>query len=41
MPLLEAMSPVFGKTIAAAPKRIVFICTALGLHFNVLPGLRR
>ncbi len=36
LPLLEVMNPAFGKTIAASPKRMVFICTALGLHSPAL-----
>ena len=32
LPLLESMNPVLGASLAAPPKRMVFICTALGLH---------
>ena len=32
LPLLETMSPALGSTPAAAPKRMVCICTTLGLH---------
>lgn len=32
LPFLESMNPVFGATRKAPPKRMVLICTALGLH---------
>ena len=32
LPMLESMSPVFGATKSQPPKRMVFVCTALGLH---------
>ena len=32
LPLLETMSPALGSAPAAAPKRMVCICTTLGLH---------
>ena len=33
LPLLESMSPAFGRdSIDPAPKRMVVVCTALGLH---------
>jgi len=32
LPLLESMNPVFAKTAEEPPARMVFICTALGLH---------
>ena len=32
LPLLESMSPVFADSDAAPPKRMVFLCTTLGLH---------
>ncbi|MFP6634036.1 MAG: DUF1552 domain-containing protein [Planctomycetota bacterium] len=32
LPLLETMSPALGSSPAAAPKRMVCICTTLGLH---------
>ena len=36
LPLLETMSPVFGREIAKPPQRMVLICTALGLHSPAL-----
>ncbi|HIE95418.1 MAG: DUF1552 domain-containing protein [Fuerstiella sp.] len=36
LPLLETMNPVFGLEIAEPPKRMVLICTALGLHSPAL-----
>lgn len=36
LPLLDTMSPVFGREIARPPKRMVLICTALGLHAPAL-----
>lgn len=39
LPLLEAMNPAIGATVAAAPKRMVFMCTTLGLYpRNLWPG---
>ena len=32
LPLLESMNPVFAKEETKPPSRMVFICTALGLH---------
>ena len=32
LPLLETMSPALGSAPAAAPKRMVCVCTPLGLH---------
>ena len=32
LPLLESMNPVFGAANNAPPKRMVFVCTTLGLH---------
>lgn len=32
LPLLESMKPAFARTLVAPPKRLVFVCTALGLH---------
>lgn len=32
LPLLEAMSPAFATQTAPPPRRLVFICTALGLY---------
>ncbi|MCP4174016.1 MAG: DUF1552 domain-containing protein [Fuerstiella sp.] len=32
LPFLEAMNPVFAATGNVPPKRMVFVCTALGLH---------
>ena len=32
LPLLESMSPAFAKPSNEPPKRMVFICTTLGLH---------
>ena len=32
LPLLETMSPALGSAPAAAPKRMVCVCTTLGLH---------
>ena len=32
LPLLEAMNPVFAAASNPPPKRMVFVCTALGLH---------
>ncbi|QDV44559.1 hypothetical protein Enr13x_44250 [Stieleria neptunia] len=32
LPLLESMNPVLAASQPVAPKRMVFICTALGLH---------
>lgn len=32
LPLMESMNPVLGKANVTPPKRIVFICTTLGLH---------
>ena len=38
LPFLESMTPAWALTNEAAPKRLVFICTALGLHPpNVFP----
>ncbi|MCH7988915.1 MAG: DUF1552 domain-containing protein [Planctomycetes bacterium] len=36
LPLLDVMNPVFGREIAKPPKRMVLICTALGLHAPAL-----
>ncbi len=36
LPLLETMNPVFGREVAEPPKRMVLICTALGLHSPAL-----
>ncbi len=42
LPLLESMSPAFGSEVAAPPKRMVLICSTLGLHppslFPKTPG---
>lgn len=32
IPFLESMNPAFGSSQTAGPKRMVFICTSLGLH---------
>lgn len=32
LPMLESMSPAFGASEGKPPKRMVFVCTALGLH---------
>ena len=32
LPLLESMNPVFASEVHAAPRRMVFVCTALGLY---------
>lgn len=32
LPCLESMNPVFGAANTAPPKRMVLVCTALGLH---------
>ena len=32
LPLLESMNPAFGKSVGETPKRMVLICTTLGLH---------
>ena len=32
LPMLESMSPAFGLEVAKSPKRMVLICTTLGLH---------
>lgn len=32
LPLLESMNPVFGAPEASPPKRMVLVCTTLGLH---------
>ena len=32
LPLLESMNPVFGAAANQPPKRLVFVCTTLGLH---------
>ncbi len=32
LPLLESMNPAIGATLAPAPKRMVFMCTTLGLY---------
>ena len=32
LPLLDVMRPAFAKTAGKPPKRMVLICTALGLH---------
>jgi hypothetical protein len=32
LPFLESMNPVFGAANNAPPKRMVFVCTTLGLH---------
>ena len=38
LPFLESMAPAWALTGGEAPKRLVFICTALGLHPpNVFP----
>ena len=31
LPLLDAMCPVFGQTAVAAPRRMISICTNLGV----------
>ena len=36
LPLLETMSPAIGRKIAKPPRRMVLICTALGLHSPAL-----
>ncbi len=36
LPFLETMNSTFGREIAAPPKRMVLICTALGLHAPAL-----
>lgn len=42
LPLLESMSPAFGKELETSPARMVFICNTLGLHppslFPKTPG---
>ena len=32
LPLLESMNPAIGRELASPPKRMVLICTTLGLH---------
>ncbi len=32
LPLLESMNPVIGREVATSPKKLVLICTTLGLH---------
>ena len=32
LPLLESMSPVFGRDTSTPPRRMVFICNTLGFH---------
>lgn len=32
LPMLESMTPVLAATSAPPPKRMVFLCTTLGLH---------
>ena len=32
LPFLESMNPVFGASQPSSPRRMVFICTSLGLH---------
>lgn len=32
LPFLESMNPVFGNPVHGPPRRMVFICTSLGLH---------
>ena len=32
LPMLESMNPVFGAASSEPPKRMVLVCTALGLH---------
>ncbi len=32
LPFLESMTPALATNQAAAPKRLIFVCTALGLH---------
>ena len=32
IPLLESMNPVLGAAASEPPKRLVFVCTTLGLH---------
>ena len=36
LPLLETMNPALGREIESPPQRMVFICTALGLHSPAL-----
>ena len=36
LPLLEAMNPALGRETTTPPKRLVFICTTLGLHAPAL-----
>ncbi|HIF31760.1 MAG TPA: DUF1552 domain-containing protein [Planctomycetaceae bacterium] len=36
LPLLDSMNPTLGRAIAEPPKRMVLICTALGLHSPAL-----
>ncbi|MDP7020615.1 MAG: DUF1552 domain-containing protein [Pirellulaceae bacterium] len=42
LPLLESMNPAIGREVATPPKRMVLICTTLGLHppslFPKTPG---
>lgn len=42
LPLLESMNPAIGRELASPPKRMVLICTTLGLHppslFPKTPG---
>lgn len=39
LPLLDAMRPAFGRAVDAVPRRLVAICTNLGVHEqNFLPG---
>ena len=32
LPFLESMTPVFGSNKETPPKRLIFVCTSLGLH---------
>jgi hypothetical protein len=32
LPFLDSMNPVFGASSSEPPKRMVLVCTALGLH---------
>ena len=36
LPLLDAMHPALGRETSKLPKRMVFICTTLGLHAPAL-----
>ena len=39
LPLLESMNPAMGREVATAPKRMILICTTLGLHPpSLFPG---